>query len=143
MRAWRPWIVVMAMAFGACTAIDDFSRYHSSTMVVPAAIWLVCPTSAVPAPPPATARAAALVCMQGFGGKTAPGGICTRPCSSQLNCADLPNATLREHRDTSVCMPKCDAATALPQRLRCCANRDTTNGPGACAPTNTDFCGQG
>jgi hypothetical protein len=142
MRAWRTWIVVLAMALGACTAVDDFSRYHfvydggaGSDLAGVPDFGGPCTTTCN--------LFRQLFCFPDFGGKTAPGGICTRTCSSTANCADLPNATCVSIQNTSVCMPKCDAATSCRSGYDCCANRDTTNGPGACAPSNTDFCGHG
>jgi hypothetical protein len=40
----------------------------------------------------------------------------------------------------SVCLPTCSGGGCR-EGFDCCADRQETTGPGACAPHDTDFCG--
>jgi hypothetical protein len=135
-------LVAMATAlFGGCSAVDDFTRFSftdggtggGDLSGVPGfgeACTTVCNGTLL----------SPLTCFKDFGGKEAPGGICTRPCGNQLACSSLPNAMCLTVQGTAVCLPTCNGGGCR-SGYQCCANRDTTNGPGACAPSTTDFCG--
>jgi hypothetical protein len=145
MRGWMLALVVAAAALGgACSAVDDFTRFSFTDGGVDGggrdggglpgfgeACTVACNSSVLNP----------LTCVKSFGGKDAPGGICTRQCSSQLICHDLPNSMCLSVEGTSYCMPICMGGGTCRTGWDCCADRKVTSGTGACAPSTTDFCG--
>jgi hypothetical protein len=149
-------LVVASLALGACSAVDDFSKFKFQDDAGAAvtgdmagggdlASVDMTPVGTVPGfgQPCTTVCAVGLTCAKEFGGKApAPGGICTRSCAV-MTCSDLPNATCVSLNNIEVCMPRCNPSqnqSCRPSYL-CCDGNSQTTGMGACSPPNTDFCG--
>lgn len=86
-----------------------------------------------------------LMCYKMFGTRMVPGGECTRTCTpgSALSCSDYTDAVCATVESTNICLRACDPSLGRNCRtgFSCCAGQMVVTGPGACAPTNTDYCG--
>jgi hypothetical protein len=142
--AFASLIVIAALA--ACSAVDDFTRFK---FVEDGGSRAHDDLAGSPLPGFGDSCSSAcdsnllhpLSCFQDFNGKTAPGGICTRQCSSAAACADLPDAVCVTVENIAVCLPRCDlfASKTCRSMYDCCANGKPAVA-GACAPTDTSLC---
>ena len=154
----------LIFAAGACSAVDDFSRFHFSGDGAAGGggqDLAVGDLSGghVDAGP---ILGSDMTTLPGFGES------CTSDCSGGLTCYPLPNggngktttnvcskmcmvaavgscpagATCITVENTTLCMPNCDLTKACRSDLTCCANMKTSP-VGVCAPPMTDFCGKG
>lgn len=153
---------------GACSAVDDFSRFHfgndggngsgggggivANDLSVgksdggPAdAAPPSGPDIAQPLPtfgdPCGTDCVAPYTCYH-LGAKDTM-GICSRTCvtTNTTACLDL-GASCVTVEGTTLCMPNCGLTQPCRSDLACCANMKTS-AIGVCAPPMTDFCGKG
>jgi hypothetical protein len=144
-------VLVAAGALGACSAVDNFNRFHfvsdGGTDLAGADMTPALPTfgqacvdqCASPSP------MHALTCFHMFGQISAPGGICTHSCNAQLGnlgCSDVPDANCVTVEGMDVCLPRCDPSLGKNCRPNygCCANGQVVTGQGSCAPTDTNLC---
>jgi hypothetical protein len=140
-------LFLVAALIGACTAVDDFSKYKfvedagtDDLGGLPSfgqACSDVCATGPAPSRP--------LSCFKMFGNKTVPGGMCTRSCNAVLGavaCNDYPDAVCATVEGMDVCLPRCDPTVGRNCRnnYSCCDSMMVVAGPGACAPTTTNLC---
>ena len=143
-------LVVVAAAFGACSAVDDFRKFSFADgggalddmgTGLPE-FGQACVDSCAVGPDPTHP----LMCFHSFGSRTAPGGICTRTCSASVaaSCVSLglgaADCVTVENMD--VCLPHCDPSVGRNCRTNysCCANHNVVTNAGDCAPSATDLC---
>ena len=163
---------MLAFAFifaaGACSAVDDFSRFHfggpSGDGGGVVAHDLAVSTGGMDAgkvvdlaPPPAGADMTGP--LPGFGdpcdmdcaspytcshlGNKDTMGICSRSCTTANNSVCLAlGASCVTVEGTTLCMPNCGLTQTCRSDLTCCAN-SKPSAIGQCAPAMTDFCGKG
>lgn len=137
----------------ACSAVDDFGKFHfvedgghpGGDMAGGGLPGFdeACTTACAPGP---SAPARPLMCYMMFGTRPVPGGDCTRTCVAGLpiSCTDYGEAVCRRVENMDVCLRSCNPSLGHNCRsgFDCCASGMPTTGQGACAPANTDFCGQ-
>ncbi|HEY2746931.1 MAG TPA: hypothetical protein VGL86_20050 [Polyangia bacterium] len=145
-------LVVAAAALGACSAIDDFTKFKFSdggeinTDMGGANLpdfGQACVDDC--APGAGAAAGHPLTCMHNVGSRTLPGGMCTRACTPGVagcieygaNAADC--VTIE---GVSVCLPHCDSTLGRNCRTNysCCSNMSVVTTAGDCAPSNADIC---
>jgi hypothetical protein len=155
----------LIIAAGACSAVDDFSRFKfagdgGTTVVVD--MRVVSDGSSAPGPdmttvvtPPGFGEVCTVDCATGFtcfqipnsgsnGNKTTV-NICSRSCSSgNVTACTALDATCVTVENMTLCMPNCTASKVCRSDLTCCSNKMPNPpivGDGQCAPPNSDFCG--
>jgi hypothetical protein len=154
------------IAAGACSAVDDFSRFHFGSDgggITPANDLAVSVGGGMDAgsppdltPPPAGSDLAGA--LPGFGdpcdvdcaspytcshlGSKDTMGICSRSCTTTNNVCAALGASCVTVEGTTLCMPNCGLTQTCRSDLTCCANKQTSL-VGQCAPLMTDFCGKG
>lgn len=142
--------LVAAAALAACSAIDNFNKYHfvydggsddlgDMTPALPTFGQACTDQCASPNP------MRPLTCYHAIGSVTAPGGICTHACNATLgaiSCSDLPDAVCVTVENMDLCLVRCDPSMGKNCRVdyACCAGGKVTTMPGACAPTETNLC---
>ena len=159
----------LIIAAGACSAVDDFSRFHfgndlggigngggGGSVAADLSLDKADAGKGDAAPPngPDLAQtlpsfgepcgtdcAAPYTCFH-LGAKDTM-GICSRSCvtTNTTACTDL-NASCVTVEGTTLCMPNCGLTQTCRSDLACCANMKTSL-VGVCAPPMTDFCGKG
>jgi hypothetical protein len=144
-------LVAVAAVCGACTAIDDFSKF---TFVDSGVVntdmgggnlpgfGQACTDSCAPG---ASAPARPLTCFTMLGSRAVPGGMCTRTCTpTAISCSDygVGVADCVTVEGTAVCLPHCDASLGRECRtgFSCCASGNVVTVNGDCAPPQTDLC---
>jgi hypothetical protein len=153
-RSAFAFLLASTVALASCSAVDDFGKFHFAdggsgdmTVVDMTGAGLpgfgeACTTECTPGP---SAPSRPLMCLQMFGPRQIPGGECTRACvaGSVISCTDYGDAVCAHVEGMDVCLRGCNPALGHNCRsgFDCCANQQPTTGPGACAPTNTDYCG--
>ncbi|HEX9104071.1 MAG TPA: hypothetical protein VF997_17790 [Polyangia bacterium] len=142
-------LVVAVAVIGACSAVDDFTKFKFSdggatgdmNGALPEfgqACVDACAVGADPAHP--------LSCYHMFGMIAVPGGICTHSCNpaSVVSCAGIGIgvADCVTVENTDVCLPHCDPSVGRNCRTNysCCANHNVVTDVGDCAPSTTDLC---
>lgn len=143
-------LVLVAAALGACSAIDDFSKFKFSDGGADTdmggnlpGFGQACVDACDPGPGAALGRA--LTCFHNLGSQTIPGGMCTRTCTPGVAaCIDYGTgaADCVNVEGTSVCLPHCDGTVGRGCRtgFECCANGHAVTNAGDCAPSQTDLC---
>ena len=144
-------LVAIAAVLGACSAIDDFTKFKFSdggevnTDMGAANLpdfGQPCVDQCAPGAGGAAGRP--LTCMHMFGSKTAPGGMCTRACTTAIGCLEygVNVADCVTIEGISVCLPHCDATTGRNCRSNysCCSMGNVVTTAGDCAPSTTDLC---
>lgn len=143
-------LVLFATTIG-CSAVDDFSRFtfvsdgggdmvardggaDDLARVDHGGIGDACT---------ATSCATGLTCYTTAGTATLPGGFCSRTCDPNAsgNCPFGSECGTVE--GFSMCLPRCDPSQNLGcrQSYSCCHMQLIVVGPGACAPTSSNYCG--
>jgi hypothetical protein len=142
-------LVTFAALVGACTAIDDFNKFHFSDG---GAVGDMGPFPGFGAPcvdvcdPGAGATSGrSLTCFHMLGSRSVPGGMCTRTCTPGVAaCSDygVAAADCVTVEGIAVCLPHCDATLGRGCRtgFSCCANNNVVTNAGDCAPSTTDLC---
>ncbi len=146
-------LVSLSALFGACSAIDDFTKFKFSDGgggvdmdmggANPPDFGQACVDSCAPG---AGATAGhPLTCFHTFGSRTVPGGMCTRACTPGVaacieygaNAADCVTV-----EGISVCLPHCDSTIGRNCRTdySCCNNMAVVTTAGDCAPSNANIC---
>jgi hypothetical protein len=147
-------LVSLAALFGACSAIDDFTKFKftdgggnddmSGDMGSPNLpdFGQACVDSC--APGAGAALGHPLMCVHMFGSRTVPGGMCTRSCTAAIGCLEYGAnaADCVTVEGTTVCLPHCDATIGKNCRSNysCCSNKAVVTTAGDCAPSTTDLC---
>jgi hypothetical protein len=141
-------LVFAAALAGACTAVDNFNDFKFVDGGGSRDLGGQLPGFGQPctdscAPGPVLSRP--LSCFTQIGGKTVPGGICTRTCTASAGavaCSDYPDSLCVTVENTDLCLPRCDPSMGRGCRtgFGCCMGGNVVTGPGACAPTQTNLC---
>lgn len=141
-RAALVWVAV-AMSTTGCSAIDDFGRFRftadgayddgGSLDAAVGAIGEPCPTASCPT---------GLTCFMHAGAATLPDGLCSRTCDPSLGDCP-PGSECATVEGVSLCLARCDPSTGRTCRTgySCCMAKLVVQGPGACSPTGSNFCG--
>jgi hypothetical protein len=138
------------VTFDGCSAVDDFSKFKfaddgGSTDMAGGALPGFGEACTNECAPGQSAPTRPLMCYTMFGSRMVPGGDCTRSCIPGLaiSCTDYGDAVCAHVEGMDVCLRGCNPTMGHNCRTGydCCANMTSTTGPGACAPTGTDFCG--
>jgi hypothetical protein len=122
-----------------CTAIDDFDRFTFGDMGPLPGFGEPCngqcAVGNVDRP---------LECYSKIGDRDVPGGMCTRACNILLltSCSDYPDAVCVHVQGIDICLQRCNPSINVNCRtgFSCCDSMQPVNGPGACAPPETDLC---
>jgi hypothetical protein len=145
-------LVALAAVIGACSAIDDFHKFHFSDggglagdmggSTLPG-FGQACVDTCDPGPGAALGRS--LTCFHNFGSQSIPGGMCTRTCTPGVAaCIDYGTgvADCVTVEGMAVCLPHCDSTVGRGCRsgFECCANGHAVTMAGDCAPSQTDLC---
>ena len=147
-------LVSLAALFGACSAIDDFTKFKFTdgggdmsgdmgSANLPD-FGQPCVDSCAPGAGAGSGRP--LMCAHMFGSRTVPGGMCTRSCTpGVIGCLDYGGPDVADCvtvEGTSVCLPHCDSTVGKNCRsgYSCCNNKAVVTTAGDCAPSNADIC---
>jgi hypothetical protein len=145
-------LVAVAALVGACSAIDDFNKFTFSDG---GAVNTDMGGGSLPGfgqacvdvcgPGAGAAAGRALTCFHMFGGRSIPGGMCTRTCTvGAIGCLEYGanGADCVTVEGIAVCLPHCDATIGRNCRsnFSCCANNNVVTTAGDCAPSTTDLC---
>jgi hypothetical protein len=146
-------MIVVAGILGACSAVDDFTKFTfadggSVNTDMGGANLPGFGQSCVDScdPGPGATLGHSLTCFHDFGGKTVPGGMCTRTCTAGAvgACSDLgvDAADCVTVEGIAVCLPRCNPMIGRNCRTNysCCANHNVVTDAGDCAPSTTDVC---
>jgi hypothetical protein len=143
-------LVIGAAIFGACSAVDDFTRFSFTDGGGGGDMAGTLPNFGQPCTdacaPGASAPARPLTCVKMIGSRSVPNGICTRTCiaGSVVSCSDygIGAADCVTVENTDLCLPHCDPSIGRNCRTNfsCCANHNVVTTMGACAPSTTDLC---
>lgn len=140
-RAFALWLLLAGGTLGACSALDDFDRFHFTDAGVAGAdlglpgFGAACVDQCGPG----------LTCLHSLNGKTFAGGMCTHACNPTLGpvaCSDVPDAVCAGLENMGLCLPRCDPSMGRACRAgySCCANGHEVTMMGACAPPDTNLC---
>ena len=86
--------------------------------------------------------AGGLMCFMHTGQADFPNGFCSSSCvQGQGQCPAGTTCEIVEKN--TLCLPVCDPSMGISCRngYSCCAMQAAVNGPGACGPTGSNFCG--
>lgn len=143
--------LALAVATIGCSAVDDFGRFRfvsdgssdgmmtldggaSDLAGTPGEVGAACTT---------TSCAVGLTCFTMAGNQTLQGGFCSRTCDPNVAVGCPPGSECGTVEGFSLCLPRCDASQGIACRpsYSCCHSQMIVQGPGACAPTGSNFCG--
>ena len=153
----------LIIAAGACSAVDDFTRFHFGSdggdiaahdlaLVSPVDAGQVDAAPAGPGPDlaqtlptfgdPCDTDCASPYSCSHLGAKDTM-GICSRSCTTaNAGACTALGASCVTVEGTTLCMPNCGLTQTCRSDLTCCANMKESP-IGVCAPAMTDFCGKG